>query len=138
MKLKAFVFKYIKTLRHLRRPAARAAHLVERADEQNDDRQPLQEQEAIDDEHEELLQRLATTEDTEEKIEMLAIMSKRGFRPPGRGQGGPRRTTGGRVAGAYLPPRGALELGQSTKSCINCGSKTHATKECREAERPKS
>ena len=32
-KLKAFVFKYIKTLRNLRRPTARAAHLVESAAE---------------------------------------------------------------------------------------------------------
>ena len=65
IKLKAFVFKYIKTLRNLRRPVAKAAHLVEAAD----DRQPPPEQEELlDEEHEELLQRLATADDTEEKI----------------------------------------------------------------------
>ena len=134
-KLKAFVFKYVKTIRNLRRPTARAAHLVE-LPAGHDEQPPLESE--IDEEHEELLQRLATTEDAEEKIEILAVMSRRGFRPPTRGQGGQRRTTGGRVAGAYLPPRGAKDLGTRTQSCINCGSKTHSTKDCREAEKPKS
>ena len=84
------------------------------------------------------MQRMAATDDVEERVEILAVMARRGFRPATRGQGGARkfvpRTPGGRVgATAYMPPRGRSDL-----SCINCGKKgDHATKDCPEKQRDK-
>ena len=84
--LKRFVFKYIRTLRNLKRVGPRAAHLLD----DNVPPPPLETDEPDFDEQE-LVDRLLTTEDAEEQVEILATMRQVGFRPPTRGQGGPRR-----------------------------------------------
>ena len=37
------------------------------------------------------MERLLATDDVDEQVEILAFMKQSGFRPPTRGQGGPRR-----------------------------------------------
>ena len=85
------------------------------------------------DEETDLLDRLAATDDVEERVEILAVMSKRGFRAPTRGQGGqrkrfmPRAPNGGQTGAREVPPRGRQDI-----VCINCGRKGHAASECRQ------
>ena len=131
-----FVNKYIKVLRNLKgmskSPAARAAHIVEDAESPG-----AEAEDPYDPEHVELLDRLMATDDPAEQVEILAVMKTRGFRTPTRRQGGPRRS-GPPVKTAYMPPRDRREQDDRQKSCINCGSKTHSTRECKEPERKKS
>ncbi len=98
--LKRFVYKYVRTLRSLKRTGPRAAHLL-------DDAPPPLEVEEEDEDEEALMQRLLATDDVEEQVEILAFMKQSGFRPPTRGQGGPRRfvpRTGDRGAPARTGP----------------------------------
>ena len=66
-----------------------------------------------EDEHARLLRQLLDTEDVKEQVEMLAFMKEKGFRPPGRGQGGPRRGPAGKLmprTGPGMPPRGRADM----------------------------
>ena len=83
--LKRFVYKYVRTLRSLKRARPRAAHMPD------DALPPSLEVEEPDQDEEELMARLLATDDVEEQVEILAFMKQSGFRPPTRGQGGPRR-----------------------------------------------
>ena len=73
-----------------------------------------------DPEYEELLGQLLSTDNVDDQVEILAVMNKRGFRPPTRGQGGDRRRQG---PTRYLPPRGTQDLtnagSASRVSCIH-------------------
>ena len=125
--LKRFVYKYVRTLRSLKRTGPRAAHLLADAPT------PLEVEEPDPDE-EELMARLLASEDVEEQVEILAFMKQSGFRPPTRGQGGPRRFAPRAGAPARIgpaarfgapPPRGRTDI-----TCINCNRKGHTASEC--------
>ena len=77
-----------------------------------------------------LLAQLAEAETVEERVEILAVMQRRGFRPPTRGQGGQRgnKSASSRPAPArYMPPRDRNDI-----ICTNCGRKNHTASECRQ------
>lgn len=97
--LQKFVIKYVKALQHLRRYAVKPAQLM--------DAEPIEDGggNSVDD-HEEadLLDRLWSTEDVGENIEILAVMKARGFWPPTRLQGGQRRL--GQLNGGWRRPGG--------------------------------
>ena len=82
--LKRFVYKYLRTLRSLKRAGPRAAHLL-------DDGPPPLEVEEADPEEQQLMERLLAMDDIDEQVEILAFMKQSGFRPPTRGQEGPGR-----------------------------------------------
>ena len=80
--------------------------------------------------------RLLATDDVEEQVEILAFMKQSGFRPPTRGQGGPRRfvpragapaRTGPAARPGAPPPRSRTDI-----TCINCNRKGHTASECRQ------
>ena len=128
--LKRFVFKYGRTLRSLKRTGPRAAHLLDDAPPP-----PLEVEEQEPDE-EELMARLLATDDVEEPVEILAFTKQSGFRPPTRGQGGPRRfvprpgapaRTGPAARFGAPPPRSRTDI-----TCINCNRKGHTASECRQ------
>jgi hypothetical protein len=73
--LKRFVYKYVRTLRSLKRTGPRAAHLL-------DDAPPPLEVEEPDQDEEALMERLLATEDHEEQVEILAFVRQSGFLPP--------------------------------------------------------
>jgi hypothetical protein len=126
-KLRKFVLKYVKIQKNLKRAGHRPAHLVdEKPEEEMGDQDGMSEEEA------ELLEQLAQCEDVEGRIEILAVISKRGFRPPTRGQGGQRRR-GPPQTGAAPPPRSRNDI-----VCINCGRKGHSWGECRQDKKDKS
>ena len=69
-------------------------------------------------------------------MEVFAVMAKRGFRPPTRGQGGPRRAQprlgqrGAKFgAQAAMPPK----TGDNVR-CSNCGRKGHTGQDCRQPQ----
>ena len=127
--LKRFVYKYVRTLRSLKRAGPRAAHLL-------DDGPPPFETEEADPEEDELFARLLASEDAEEQVEILAFMKQSGVRPSTRGQGGPRRfapraggpaRTGPVARFGAPPPRGRTDI-----ACINCNRKGHTASECKQ------
>ena len=97
---------------------------------------------ANDDDHDddfdetELLRCLAETDDVEERVEILAVMSKRGFRVPTRGQGGPRKPAvprfGNTAAARFGNTAAAPPRGRDDMKFFNCGRKGHGTDECRQ------
>ena len=99
--LMVFVVKYIRSLRSLKRVGPRAAHLLG----DNAPPPPL-ETEGPDFDEQELMDRLLTTEDAEEQVEVLAIMRQSGFRPPTRAPGGPRR---------FVPRSGPARIGRAAR-----------------------
>ena len=126
--LKRFVFKYIRALRNLKRVVPRAAHLLD------DVPPPPLEVEEPELDEQEFMERLLARDDTEEQIEILAFMRLSGFRPPTRGQGGPRRfaprngahpRSGPAARFGAPPPRNRTDI-----SCINCNRKGHTASEC--------
>ena len=127
--LKRFVLKYVKVQRNLRRAGHTPPHILDEARapdaaKTTDASSKWSEySDENDDEEAELLERLAAAEDVEERVEILAVVSKRGFRGLTRGQGGPRKRfmpSGGRE----VPPRDRRDI-----VCINCGRKGHAAGE---------
>ena len=127
--LKRFIYKYVRTLRGLKRAGPRAAHLL-------DEGPPPLEVEEPDRDEEELMARLLATDDVEEQVEILAFMKQSGFRPPTRGQGGPRRfvpragapaRTGPAARFGAPPPRNRTDI-----TCINCNRKGHTASECKQ------
>ena len=116
--LKRIVFKYIRTLRNLKRTAPRAAHLLDEAPEPEvEDQEP---------DEEELMARLLASDDVDEQMEILAGMRQGGFRPPARGEGGQRKfapragppRTGPAARSGAPPPRDRKDI-----ICINCNRK---------------
>ena len=95
--LKRFVLKYVEVQRILRRAGHKPAHILDEArapdaaKTSDASSKGSEYSDENDDEEAELLERLAAAEDVEERVEILAVMSKRGFRAPTRGQGGPRK-----------------------------------------------
>ena len=82
------------------------------------------------------MERLLASEDVDEQVEILAFMKQSGFRPPTRGQGGPRRfvpragapaRTGPAARFGAPPPRSRTDI-----TCINCNRKGHTASECRQ------
>ena len=149
--LKRFTLKYVKVLQNLKRKGpGRPAHLVEQ-DSQDSHSQsyleaaaapppPALEVDTFD---------LSALEDLEpqERIEVLAVMAKQGFRfkrPQGGGPGGrPPPKTGPQFRFGDAPGRSAVPppRGRNDISCANCGRKGHAASECRQpkvelADRP--
>ena len=138
LKLKKYVIKYVKTLKGIKRSGARPAHLVDDHDGGSTTTSTdYNDHDNIDDpERAELVERLAATEDPEERIEILAFMKTRGFRPPTRGQGGQRQRQQQKPEGparfmpsATLPPRNRNDI-----RCVNCGRPGHTAPECRQKQ----
>ena len=82
------------------------------------------------------MERLLATDDVDEQVEILAFMKQSGFRPPTRGQGGPRRfvpragapaRTGPAARFGAPPPRNRTDI-----TCINCNRKGHTASECKQ------
>ena len=139
--LKRFTLKYVKVLQNLKRKGpGRPAHLVEQDFQESSPQSyrdaamappppaPLE----VDDFD------LSALDDLEpqQRIEVLAVMAKQGFRfkrPQGAGGTQQPRTSPqfrfGDQAGlsAVPPPRGRGDI-----SCANCGRKGHAASECRQ------
>ena len=108
----------------------RAAHLLD------DDGPPPLEIEEADPDEDELLARLLASEGAEEQVEIFAFMKQSGFRPPARGQGGPRRfvpragapaRTGPAARFGAPPPRNRTDI-----TCINCNRKGNSASECKQ------
>ena len=126
--LKRLFFKYIRTLRNLKRVGPRAAQLF-------DDAPPPLETEEPEPDEQELMDRLLATDDVEEQAEILAFMRQSGFRPSTRGQGGPRRFapragppgTGPAAHPGAPPPRDCKDI-----ICINCNRKGHTQSESKQ------
>ena len=143
-KLKRFVLKYVKVLRSLRRGTAKPARVVEvdgastgnsgyNSSDRGTDEGDQDNGDDDEDRLETLLyEQLMTTEDVDRKIEILAIMKRKGFQPPTRGQGnrqrppraGPRNGIPGERA---IPPRDRRDV-----ICANCSRKGHTASECRQ------
>ena len=122
--LRKFVLKYVKVQKNLKRAGHKPAHLLDEAPPANEEGYETDEDAEAD-----LLRRLAETELVEERVEILALMAKRGFRPPTRGQGGPRKPPAARFGNAAAaPPRSRDDI-----VCVNCGRKGHGVGECRQA-----
>ena len=107
------MYKYVRTLRSLKRAGPRAAHLLD------DALPPLEVEEPHPDED-----------------ELMARLKQSGFRPPTRGQGGPRRfvprpgapaRTGPAARFGTPPPRSRTDI-----TCINCNRKGHTASECKQ------
>ena len=128
-KLYKFILKYVKVIRNLKRAGHRPAHLVAEA---NPEQMPGLITEPVHEEMHALMDRLLAAQDdgdVDEQIEVLAVMKRRNFQPPTRGQGGQRQRaplqrfaprTVGTAGGREPPPRSRVDM-----TCVNCGRKGH-------------
>ena len=101
--LKRYVLKYIKVMTNLK-GRRRPAHLID-IDGSHEPSEMSGQDEETDEEQIELMDRLLTTDDVDEKLEILAFMKTRGFRPPTRGQGGAKPPPRFGAAAARQPAR---------------------------------
>ena len=131
--LKKFILKYVKVLKSIKVATARPVHAVGHATSEQQEIAYVEPPQAMEMSEEDkvemdrLHQQLMASDDPAEQVEILAVMKNRGFRQPGRGQGGPRQGPGNktRFGQSYMPPRGRQDI-----TCVNCGKKGHAAPEC--------